>query len=76
MTVGLRQRLIGVSMARKNEDDRKWLSVNQAADYLGFSKETIYRRLHDGSIPSHRIGKLHRFDRDELDKWVKKKNKK
>lgn len=53
-----------------------WFSVKQVSIYLGVSKETIYRLLKNEEIPSHRIGKLHKFNSDEINKWLKRKNKK
>jgi len=53
-----------------------WLSVKQVSIYLGVSKETIYRLLKRKEIPSYRVGKLHKFNSDEINIWVKRKNKK
>jgi excisionase family DNA binding protein len=52
------------------ETSDKWHSVEGIADYLGVSKETIYRWLDRGSIPAHRIGKLWKFKPSEVDNWV------
>jgi len=46
------------------------MSVEQVANYIGISKETIYRLLRDKKIPSHRIGKLHKFKASEIDEWI------
>lgn len=51
--------------------NKTWMNVREVASYLGISKETIYRRLETGSIPSHRLGKLYRFEKSEIDEWVK-----
>lgn len=48
----------------------KWLSVEEIAEHLGISKETVYRWLEKGRIPSHRIGKLWKFKVSEVDAWV------
>jgi excisionase family DNA binding protein len=48
-----------------------WLSVEELAKYLGISKETIYRWLEKGTIPSHRIGKLWKFKPSEVDRWIR-----
>lgn len=50
----------------------KFMDVKGIAKYLGVSKETIYRLLYRNKIPSHRIGKLHVFDPEEVAKAVKK----
>jgi excisionase family DNA binding protein len=52
-------------------ESERWLGVEEIAKHLGVSKETIYRRLEDESIPSHRIGKLWRFKASEVDAWMK-----
>lgn len=49
----------------------RWMSVDEIAQYLGVSKETIYRWLDRGSIPAHRIGKLWKFKSSEVDDWVR-----
>ncbi len=47
-----------------------WLSVEGIAEYLGVSKETIYRWLERKKIPAHRIGKLWKFKTSEVDQWI------
>ncbi len=47
-----------------------WLSVEGIAEYLGVSKETIYRWLERKKIPAHRIGKLWKFKPSEVDLWI------
>jgi excisionase family DNA binding protein len=50
----------------------RWLSVEEIAEHLNVSKESIYRWLDRGKIPAHRVGKLWRFDALEVDEWVKR----
>ena len=50
----------------------KWLSVEEIASHLGVSKETIYRWIERRKIPSHRVGKLWKFQASEVDGWVRK----
>ena len=49
----------------------RWLTVKELAEYLGISKETIYRRLKNESIPAHRVGKGWRFKASEIDEHVR-----
>jgi excisionase family DNA binding protein len=67
-----KQLLVGMEIImdgmRMTED--RWLSVEEIAQYLGVSKETIYRWLEAKTIPCHRIGKLWKFKALEVDKWV------
>jgi len=53
-------------------EQTNWMSVEQVAVFIGVSKETIYRLLEKKKIPSHRVGKLHRFDPQEVSKAVKR----
>jgi len=49
-----------------------WFTVEQIANHLQVSKETIYRWLEKGRIPAHRVGKQWRFLTNEVDEWVKR----
>lgn len=44
----------------------QWLSVQDAADVLNVSRDTIRRRLADGTIPAIRIGRLIRINPADL----------
>jgi len=48
----------------------RWLSVQEIAQYLGISKETIYRWLDSKKIPAHKIGRQWKFKTHEVDQWV------
>lgn len=48
----------------------RWLSVEEIAQHLGVSKETVYRWLEKQKVPAHRIGKLWKFRPSEVDQWV------
>ena len=37
----------------------------------GHSPETVYRWIENREMPGHRIGKLWKFKKDEVDAWVK-----
>jgi len=49
----------------------RWLYVQEIAQYLGISKETIYRWLDSKKIPAHKIGRQWKFKTHEVDQWVK-----
>jgi excisionase family DNA binding protein len=51
--------------------DDRWLSVEEIAAYLGISKDTVYTWLTAKAMPGHRIGRLWKFKRDEIDAWVR-----
>lgn len=50
----------------------RWLSVEEIAEHLGVSKESIYRWLERGKIPAHRVGKQWRFQTEEVNEWVRR----
>ena len=56
----------------KQTETKTWMSVEETAVFIGVSKETIYRLLERKKIPSHRVGRLHRFDPREVSDAVKK----
>ena len=51
------------------------MSVDEAAEYLGIPKGTLYMKLSDGSIPATKPGKRYCVYRDELDKWLESSRK-
>lgn len=53
------------------ETGERWLSVEEIAAHLGVSKETVYRWLETGKVPSHRVGRLWKFKASEVDTWVR-----
>ena len=47
-----------------------WISLDEAASYLGVTKDTVRNWIKKTDIPAHKIGKLWKFKRSELDKWI------
>ena len=47
-----------------------YLTINDVAEYLKFSKETIQRWVQDREIPFYRIRKRIRFRLSDLEKWI------
>lgn len=57
-------------MERDMQD--KWISIEDAANYLGVKVVTIREWIKkDNGIPAHKIGKLWKFKKSELDEWVR-----
>lgn len=48
-----------------------WIGIEAAANYLDVTKDTIRNWIKKTDIPAHKIGKLWKFKRVELDAWVK-----
>lgn len=50
----------------------KWINLEEAADYLSVNKDTIRNWIRkDNGVPAHKIGKLWKFKKSELDEWIK-----
>nr|WP_319396593.1 helix-turn-helix domain-containing protein [uncultured Desulfobacter sp.] len=49
----------------------RWLSVEEIAQYLGISKDTVYTWINKKKMPAHKIGRLWKFKKDEVDTWVR-----
>ena len=52
-------------------DDKKWLTIIEAARYIGMSVGFLRKNIRLRTVPHTRIGsKALRFDRDALDSWL------
>jgi len=49
----------------------RWLSVDEIAAYLGVKRDTVYRWTSERNMPGHKIGRLWKFRKEEIDQWVK-----
>lgn len=49
----------------------RYVSIEDAADFLGVSVPTLRQWLKKELLPAHKIGKLWKFKISELDAWVK-----
>ena len=47
-----------------------WISIVDAASYLGVKVVTLRKWIKENKIPAHKIGKLWKFKKSELDEWV------
>ena len=46
------------------------MTVDEVARYLGVVPDTIYRKARRGEIPAVKMGKMWRFPKETLDKWL------
>lgn len=49
----------------------RWLSVEEISVYLGVTKDTVYKWLSERDLPAHKIGRLWKFKKEDVDVWVK-----
>ena len=49
----------------------RWLGLEEIANHLGVSKETIRLWIRKGTIPNHKVGRQYKFLASEVNAWVK-----
>lgn len=47
-----------------------WVSLDEMAEYLGVSRDTVYRWIARG-LPAHKLGRLWKFKVSEVDAWLR-----
>ena len=57
-----------------HEIEQRYLSVTETATYLGLSPKTVYSWAEKGAMPGYKVGRVWRFDKIELDHFVKGEN--
>lgn len=50
--------------------EERWLSVDEIGDYLGIKRDTVYKWISEKSMPAHKIGRLWKFKKNQVDKWI------
>jgi len=56
------------------KDDR-WLSVGEIAAYLGIKRDTVYKWIKRRELPAHKVGRLWKFQKNEIDDWVRQEKR-
>lgn len=51
--------------------DDRWLSVDEIAEYLGVSKDTVYTWVTGKGMPGHKVGRFWKFKKDDVDSWIR-----
>ncbi len=49
----------------------KWIVLEEAAEYMDVTKDTVRNWIKKTDIPAHKIGKLWKFKKSEIDEWIK-----
>ncbi len=53
---------------------QKILTITEVAERLGMHPVTVYRLVKESRLPVFRIGRMLRFDADEVEKWIESTN--
>jgi excisionase family DNA binding protein len=48
----------------------RYMSIEQASTYTTFSQQSLYRRIHENTIPHIKVGRRVLFDKLALDEWL------
>jgi excisionase family DNA binding protein len=49
----------------------KWVNLEDIAEYLSVSEDTVRTWIRNGKIPVSRAGKRYKFKISEIDAWVR-----
>lgn len=49
------------------------MTVDELAQYLSITPDTVYRKVKTGEIPSIRVGRLLRFPKKTIENWLEQK---
>ncbi len=49
----------------------KWLTIEELAGYIKMSRIKLYGMAQRGEVPASKIGNQWRFDREEIDQWMR-----
>lgn len=52
-------------------EENKWISAKEIAEHLGVRQESVYRWLKEKEMPGHKVGRHWKFQREEIDNWVR-----
>jgi excisionase family DNA binding protein len=55
--------------------EKEFFTIKEVSQYLDMKESTLYFYVENGDIPHYRIGRLIRFRKQEVDKWMEGKKK-
>lgn len=51
-------------------EDKRLMNVKELAKYLGLVEQTVYRMVSRGEIPVVKLGRIIRFRKSTINKWL------
>jgi excisionase family DNA binding protein len=55
-------------------ETREVMGIREASDYLGVSRETLYKYVMGERIPAFKLGNRWKFKKTVLDRWMEKQS--
>ena len=52
------------------DEPERWFSLEQIAQHIGISKDTVRSWIRKNTIPYHKIGRQYKFKISEVDYWI------
>lgn len=49
---------------------KEFLTIGELSEYLNLKRTNLYSMVESGELPHYRIGRLIRFKRDDVDRWL------
>ena len=59
-----------INMEPNKIETERWLSVEEIANHIGCSKDTIRAWIKKETIPYHKVGRQFKFKISEVDRWI------
>ena len=47
-----------------------WVSLEEIAQHLAVSQDTVHRWIRNRGLPAHQVGRIWRFKVSQVDAWV------
>lgn len=54
-----------------DNSNEKWVNLEDIAEHLSVSKDTIRIWVREGKLPFYKAGKMYKFKISEVDEWVR-----
>ncbi len=55
-------------------ETREVMDIRQASQYLGVSRETLYKYVYEERIPAFKLGNRWKFKKTVLDRWMERQS--
>jgi excisionase family DNA binding protein len=53
---------------------REVMDIREASEYLGVSRETLYKYVYEERIPAFKLGNRWKFKKTVLDRWMERQS--
>jgi excisionase family DNA binding protein len=50
--------------------ENQYLTIDELSQYLHLKKSTLYSKVKSGDLPHYKVGRLLRFNKEDVDRWM------